>query len=445
MEKAKRSKSSAIESELILQLSLTLCSDLLHLLQLVELRGSGTTAYVSTWKRTCREIAAERNLDVPKESGGVIYKDDSELESDSDAGENRSRKKKGRKIFRSPKRRKSRAKVIENPWDILSAQSQEFLKSIGIHDADGFMEMRTTDISEKYVKWRRKNELPKLKSNGEVATVSAWKTAVRKAAETLLSPKKVDEKARASKVQGTPTKSRPSTVRRRFSKERPATESQTIPSPKKVDTAKGRAERAKKRKGRETTDTVVVKARKQDLIDDDSEDGGKPAFDNALEVLTPTAQEFLRDEGISTAEDFLSQRSSDLGNMFGQWRKKKGMPKLRGSGEGATISAWKSLSRKAVAALERYREKLGTSDSIRVIEVEEASHPVLRRGRRARNDHTVEDKSDKIPVTTPRITNNKRSRSDSPRNRTDTSIASPTKHDSVESQRRSKRTRRSKG
>eukprot|EP00977_Amphora_coffeiformis_P008882 scaffold2013_cov139-Amphora_coffeaeformis.AAC.2 len=413
---------------------------------LVELRGSGTTAYVSTWKRTCREIAAERDLYVPEESGGVIYKEDSELESDTDAGEGGSRKKRGRKSFKSPRRRKSRAKVIENPWDVLSAQSQEFLKSIGIHDADGFMEMRTTDISAKYVKWRRKKQLPKLKSNGEVATVSAWKTAVRKAAETLESLKKTDAKGRVSKVQGTPTKSRSSNLQNQTPKGRSATNTQTTQSPKKVDTAQGRAERAKKRKSREPTDTGGGKVRKQDLADDYSEDGGKPPFDNALEVLTPTAQEFLRDEGISSAEDFLSQRSGEMGERFGQWRKKKGMAKLRGSGEGATISAWKSLCRKAVAALERYREKLGTSDSIRVIEVEEASTPAPRRGRRARKDHTPDEEDDETPASTPEVKSKKRSRAHSPGNGVETSIASPAEAHSPEvPHRQSKRTRRSRG
>lgn len=300
---------------------------------LPELRGSGPTAYISMWKRTCRDYANEKGLKLPKEEGGVIWKEDSELESDADSGQGRARSRKRKKSLQSPQRRQSK-KIINDPWDALSPMSQEFLRSIGIRNADAFIDARTTDMAQKFVKWRKKKKLPKLKSNGETATISAWKTAVRNAAETLKSPKGKRPKS------PTPQASKP----------------KATPSP-------GRAERAKNRTERTPPHTPLHgKTKSATKVEDESDDESKPPFDDPLDALPSTARDFLKDEGIESAEKLLSLRSGDVGAQFGEWRKRKGMAKLKGSGEGATVSAWKTICRNAIAALERYWERMKSEE-----------------------------------------------------------------------------------
>ena len=305
---------------------------------LPELKGSGTTAYVSQWKSRCRNDAYSSGLALPEQDAGIIYKDDddSEPESDDDDSYVAGKRRRKRKAQRSSDRKRSRPKKhIENPLDVLSQANRDFLGSIGIRDAQAFLEMRTTDLATQYVKWRRRNNLPKLKGSGETATISAWKTLVRN-----IEPDAVDFTPR------TPKKSK--------KRSNPAKTPPTVPPPK-VGTAAGRAERAKKRKDRAVvSEPTGPPVKKEELPVEDSEDW--PPFENPLDALSATARHFLEDEGIETVEDFLSIRSGEAGVRLGLWRKKMGMPPLRGSGLGATIGAWKTICRKAVASLERYRE-----------------------------------------------------------------------------------------
>ena len=186
--------------------------------------------------------------------------------------------------------------------------------------------------------------------------------------------------------------------------------------PTKTDTSSGRAERARKRKDRSSVGTTSGTSNDHETEQESSDD--EPPFEDPLDVLSQNARAFLRDEKIKSAEEFLSLRSGELGDRLGGWRKKKGLPKLRGSGEGATISAWKTSCRKAVAALERYREKMRDDDSnvktpeskvlypaerkgnktdgSQVIEVYEALPPgrKLRRSRRMQSDKAEEDNAE---------------------------------------------------
>jgi hypothetical protein len=309
---------------------------------LPELKGSGPTAYAGQWKSRCRDAATASGLAVPEQDGGVIWKDDSGSESGGSYSEGKKRRRK-RKAPGSPDGRSRPRKQIENPLDALSRLNKEFLSSIGINDAEAFLEMRTTDLATQYVRWRKKKSLPKLKSNGETATISAWKTLVRNAEVTPSH----GSLRRDNRAISTPPK-----AKRPKLKEAPI----TPPTPR-VDTAAGRAERAKKRKERVSVELYASSGGKdKKWIVDDSEDW--PPHENPLDALAETAKLFLSDEGINKAEDFLAFKSSEAAYRLGAWRKRKGMSQLKGSGEGATIGAWKTTVRKAVASLERYREHL---------------------------------------------------------------------------------------
>ena len=81
--------------------------------------------------------------------------------------------------------RHRKPKGTGNPFEILSETQKDFLLSIGIKTAEDFLAKRTTDIAPKFVVWRRKKGLPKLKGSGPTASVSAWKTSVRNAIEAM--------------------------------------------------------------------------------------------------------------------------------------------------------------------------------------------------------------------------------------------------------------------
>lgn len=61
-----------------------------------------------------------------------------------------------------------------------------------------------------------------------------------------------------------------------------------------------------------------------------------------------------------------------------------------GSGEGATISAWKSSCRKAVAALERYRQKIRDEDSTIKSPETKVLYPAARKGNTTDGSQVIE-------------------------------------------------------
>lgn len=73
----------------------------------------------------------------------------------------------------------------EDPLEVLSSTTKRFLKAIGIKTAADFLSMRTTDISPDFVTWRAEEGMPELKGSGSIASVSAWKTAVRNTAKEM--------------------------------------------------------------------------------------------------------------------------------------------------------------------------------------------------------------------------------------------------------------------
>lgn len=93
----------------------------------------------------------------------------------------------------SPKRRrKSRggggrrsAADIKDPYDALSAVTREFLQSVDLTTSESFLTAKSSDLGEKLKAWRKANGMPELKGSGNVATISGWKSIVRKKAMDL--------------------------------------------------------------------------------------------------------------------------------------------------------------------------------------------------------------------------------------------------------------------
>jgi hypothetical protein len=74
-----------------------------------------------------------------------------------------------------------------------------------------------------------------------------------------------------------------------------------------------------------------------------------------LMVMTGAAKEFLLDsQSITSASRFLEMRTKGLSEALAQWREKKGLPPLKGSGKVAMVSSWKAAAKEAVQAQEYY-------------------------------------------------------------------------------------------
>ena len=70
-------------------------------------------------------------------------------------------------------------------------------------------------------------------------------------------------------------------------------------------------------------------------------------YDNPFDALVPQARDFLESIEMTNPEDFVNSVTSEIAELYGPWRAQQGLPVLKGSGNGATISAWKTTVRKA--------------------------------------------------------------------------------------------------
>lgn len=64
-----------------------------------------------------------------------------------------------------------------------------------------------------------------------------------------------------------------------------------------------------------------------------------------IEALSTSAREFLSTLGVTTAEEFLSETTSDLGSAFISWRARTGLDALKGAGAISIVSGWKGQVR----------------------------------------------------------------------------------------------------
>lgn len=87
--------------------------------------------------------------------------------------------------------------------------------------------------------------------------------------------------------------------------------------------------------------------------------GRRKSIQNPIDVLSAMNRTFLESYGITTAKQLLDARTSDVADAFGEWRKREGLKPLAGTGNVASVSAWKNLCRNAAHDLDNglYEEK----------------------------------------------------------------------------------------
>ncbi|KAG7363733.1 bromodomain containing protein [Nitzschia inconspicua] len=120
-----------------------------------------------------------------------------------------------------------------------------------------------------------------------------------------------------------------------------------------------------------------------------------------IQALSDMARTFLETLSITTGDAFLAAGTTQLGNDLIKWRKKQGMPPLKGSGHIATISGWKTMVRNAGTA-----EFPSDDESEENAEVLPESKP--------RSRASIEKRAAALAKSPQSTGNNKRQRSDSP-------------------------------
>ena len=70
-------------------------------------------------------------------------------------------------------------------YDTLSYTTKQFLASMRIHTAKDFLKTRSSELAVHFVPWRRSMGKPDLKGMGSIASISGWKSQVRKKAKEM--------------------------------------------------------------------------------------------------------------------------------------------------------------------------------------------------------------------------------------------------------------------
>ena len=269
--------------------------------KLPPLKGTGAVATISGWKALCRDAAKEMGMDTV-----------------STAKRPKTKRSEDSRPMR--RRRRSRLDSSSDPIEGLSSTAREFLASVDITSAEALLGTRTSDLAEDLIKWRVRQGMPPLKGTGSIATISAWKTQCRK---------NEDAKQEGMDVKSTPVKKTPMKSSGKKSKAAvPESESES----------------------------------ESDAEDADEEATAKVEAGDPLLGLPDYAQTFLASRGITNAADFLDTKSSELAAVYVTWRKRQGMPVLKGSGPGAHIGAWKAIARKPAKPASKKKKARRNSD-----------------------------------------------------------------------------------
>lgn len=74
-------------------------------------------------------------------------------------------------------------------------------------------------------------------------------------------------------------------------------------------------------------------------------------LNDPFDILSASTKAFLVSIGITTGEQFLSTRTTDIASEFVKWRVQEGKPELKGLGSIASVSGWKATCRKAASEM----------------------------------------------------------------------------------------------
>ena len=182
---------------------------------------------------------------------------------------------------------------------ILKPSQCKFLLSISINTADELIRADKTEQSnvvQELARWRRERGFREIGSSSLVRAVSQWTSKVQVELDAM--EERQNQKERIDGIMKTSPRKKKKKARRKV--------------PKKFD----------------------------------AESGVDP-----IEALSDKAKQFLRAEGITTAQQFLSRKTSDLTSAYIAWRERQGLNALKGYGAVSIMSGWKGTVRDTCKAI----------------------------------------------------------------------------------------------
>ena len=189
---------------------------------------------------------------------------------------------------------------------VLKPSQAKFLQSTGIYNADSLIRADKSEKSamvQSLIRWRRDRGFDEIPAASASKAIVDWSRKV----ETELNAIKQKRKRDFERGNETVVLKNDSTGKRRG------------------DSDQSRQIKKKKR-------VVPKKFLERSGLD-------------AIEALSPSAREFLSTLGVTTAEEFLSKTTSDLGSAFISWRARTGLDELKGAGAISIVSGWKGQVR----------------------------------------------------------------------------------------------------
>lgn len=282
-----------------------------------------------------------------------------------------------------------------DPINGMAGAAREFLiYHQGIRSLGEFLSLKTKNLSIALEAWREKEGMERLKGSGKVAMISSWKAQSREMVELekftgkvvdmsdFLGELKYKEKLSKSQSKGSSKKRKKSLgqsleykpqvividpeisktlLEETLGKElADALKSHQIKTPEEFLKADYTVENSPiyqaivgggftdqqgfENKVQELRETVSQAVQKNSRPDPDRAHASfnrnvkKRRSNDPFDALSATSQAFLETAGVTTAEHFLSTRSTELASKFGEWREEQGKPALKGCGNIASIS-----------------------------------------------------------------------------------------------------------
>lgn len=286
---------------------------------------------------------------------------------------------------------------MSDPINGMAGAAREFLiYNQGIRSLGEFLSLKTKNLSIALEAWREKEGMERLKGSGKVAMISSWKAQSREMVELEKFTGKVVDMSEClrelkykEKLSKSPGKS---SVKKRKKSQVPSLEykpqvvvidpeisktlleetlgkeladalkSHGIKTPEELLKADYTVENSQlyqaivgggfvesqefENKVQELRESVTqaVQKRSRTIPDPDKAHASfnrsikKRRSTDPFDALSATSQAFLATAGVTTAEQFLSTRSTELASKFGEWREEQGKPALKGCGNIASIS-----------------------------------------------------------------------------------------------------------
>ena len=289
------------------------------------LKGSGKVAMISSWKASIREtiIADQGEGTVISEDEIIaLSKKDAPVDDDDvpKAVTKKSPKKKPDKaVLPTPADPKKEAalKSTEFLQKVLRQENVDFLANMGIHTPEQLIladKQIDSPLVVELVKFRTQTIGTPAMASSAVRLLFDWSFKVKAQLELVGTDKeKTPEKKRGPKL--TKESAKPKTV------------------PEGTELKKSEATQESVEQG-----SLAIHA---------SSPSKSEGSCDAIESLSIMALTFLATIGITTADEFLSAKSSYIANNYIEWRETMKMNPLKGSGAIATVSGWKGVIRKA--------------------------------------------------------------------------------------------------